>query len=355
MITERRHHGVPVSGDDVRTFGLRLFNHWHGDLPPEERDLFQLQRPVRLAFTASDGWLRGFLRRWRLTYRRSTTDSTTVPVNAAELVNEFRQGVHRTIQENGIQLTVNMDETFALFDMAPRYTYATKGSRQVDIRTSRGNPKMGCTITLGITTCGRKMPATVTFQGLAPDGPEVAELTQDAPENVRVTGSRTGWANWQTLLTWVRECLFPFVENAFPFLLIWDRFPAHRNRQVCDVVEDAPGFIELIPGRCTSLVQPLDLTIIRSFKSSMRNLWKAWKIGANDEDGRSERITRRTLLRIVGHAWERISPEAINIAWRTSGLLPNQEPLMADNQEVIENDDDDEGILFLDEDDLENY
>ncbi|MCG8430841.1 MAG: hypothetical protein MJA29_06695, partial [Candidatus Omnitrophica bacterium] len=44
----------------------------------------------------------------------------------------------------------------------------------------------------------------------------------------------------------------------------------------------------------TSLVHPLDLTIIRSFKCTMGQLWNQWKIENNDVDGLSPQITVST-------------------------------------------------------------
>ncbi|XP_064653003.1 tigger transposable element-derived protein 2-like [Lineus longissimus] len=312
---QRREHGLPIAGSNLMFQGERFFNIWWHDLPEEQREHWMELHPHLIPFSASSGWLQGFLTRHGISYRKTCKDSTSIPLNAAELVTAFQNEVRNIINDNGIQIIVNMDETFVLWDIAPTYTYSLKGLKQVDIRTSRGNAKLGCTVTLAMTACGRKLPASIIFKGLRDDGPEIARLRATAPNGVRVTGSQTGWASWQTLIAWVNDCLIPFVGDNFPFLLIWDMFPAHRHQQVRDHVEDTPGFIGLIPGRCTSLVQPLDLTIIRSFKCTMRRLWKEWKIENNDIHGRSPQITRDAVIQMVSTAWERIAPEAINTAW----------------------------------------
>ena len=333
-----------------------FFRQWWAELPQERQQEIVANRPQLSDFRASRGWLSGFLSRNGFSFRKQCKNSTALPENADELVANFQETVAQTVEENGINQVLNMNETFALWDMAPQYTYNVRGAKQIDVRTSRGNPKLGCTVTLCITFDGRKMPASVIFRGLVADGEEIEELRENAPENVRVTGSVTGWASWQTILSWVTECLFPFVEDALPFLLIWDMFPAHRNGQVQAVVEDAPGFIEMIPGRCTSLVQPLDKTIIRSFKSNLRKGWKAWKIENNDERGRSPLIQRDTVLRLIGDAWARITEEAIHTAWRACNLLqPHDEPVPEHvDQDVIDfggEDDADDGLYFQDVED----
>lgn len=80
-----------------------------------------------------------------------------------------------------------MDETFVLFDMVPTSTMEATGSQNVDIRSSHGNQKLGCTVTLVVTTDGRKGQAEITFRALAPDGDVIQQLRADAPDNVRVS------------------------------------------------------------------------------------------------------------------------------------------------------------------------
>ncbi|XP_064651584.1 uncharacterized protein LOC135502565 [Lineus longissimus] len=124
---------------------------------------------------------------------------------------------------------MNMNETFVLFDMVPRSTMEATGSQNVDIRSSQGNPKLGCTVTLVVTTDGRKGRAEVNFRGLAPDGDVIRQLQANAPDNVRVTGSPQGWARHQSLIEWLQALIVPFVAGA-TFLLLLDRYPAHRNQ-----------------------------------------------------------------------------------------------------------------------------
>lgn len=100
-----------------------------------------------------------------------------------------------------------------------------------------------------------------------------------------------------------------------------DRYPAHRHRQVLDAVQEGNGVHSFIPGRCTSILQPLDLTVNRSFKCHLRTIWKAWKVGHTDEHGHCEQISRAEVVRMVSLAWERVNERTILNGWRASGLL----------------------------------
>ena len=119
-----------------------------------------------------------------MSYRRHTYDSKTLPDNANQLIEQCRQRVQQTIRENRLNQVINMNQTFVLYDSMPLYTYHEKGASRVDVRSSRGNKKLGCTVALTITADGRKAPAEIIFRNQAAD--VVEELRRRAPENVRV-------------------------------------------------------------------------------------------------------------------------------------------------------------------------
>ncbi|XP_064651589.1 uncharacterized protein LOC135502569 [Lineus longissimus] len=219
-------------------------------------------------------------------------------------------------------------------ERVPRSTMEATGSQNVDIRSSKGNPKLGCTVTLVITTDGRKGRAEVNFRGLAPDGDVIRQLQANAPDNVRVTGSPQGWARHQSLIEWLQALVVPFVAGA-TFLLLLDRYPAHRNQQFRDAITAENGTDTFIPGRCTSLLQPLDLTVKRSFKCHLRTIWKVWKIGHTDDQGHCERITRRDVVRMTSLGWERVTQQTIMNGWRASGLVPEDDDEVGEGVEMV--------------------
>ncbi len=122
-----------------------------------------------------------------MSYRRNTFDSKTLPANADNLIQECRERVHQNLRDNNINLLINMNQTFVMYDMTPVYTYNEKGERRIDIRSSRGNKKLGCTVSLLITADGRKGPAEIIIRNQAANELVIQELQEHAPENVRVS------------------------------------------------------------------------------------------------------------------------------------------------------------------------
>ena len=246
-----------------------------------------------------------------------------------------------------------MNETFMQLDFPPLYTAATRGERIINVRSSLGNPKLGCTVALTIGSNGEKMPAHVVFR--EPGFVRQIRDLENIPDNVRVTSSRSGWENRDTLQHWLNDFCTPIVE--------------------------AGVLIDNIPAGCTSLSQPLDLTIMRSFKTHMRRHWKEWKQQNTRADGSCDRITLQTVLRLIGHAWNDLRPASAAKAFQVAGLTPdkngqfrniadnqNQPPVVVDEnpqppvvenpqppvvenpQPLVEDEDDEDGLVFQDYD-----
>ena len=104
--------------------------------------------------------------------------------------------------------------------------------------------------------------------------------------------------------------LFPFLGDydINGILLILDRYRAHLSEEFCYPIVTAGILLENIPARCTSLVQPLDLTIMRGFKTLLRKYWKQWKTEVTENDGTSPRIQLQNVLGLISRAWADVAP-----------------------------------------------
>ena len=55
-----------------------------------------------------------------------------------------------------------------------------------------------------------------------------------------------------------------------------DSFSGHNSKSVKEVCQEKNVTTVVIPGGCTSHVQPLDISVNRSFKANVRPLWTDW-------------------------------------------------------------------------------
>jgi len=71
------------------------------------------------------------------------------------------------------------------------------------------------------------------------------------------------------MLEWLDEQLIPILDGQSTLLAI-DLFQAHQIAEVLYTFRDNDITVSLIPGGCTGLVQPLDVSINRPFKDILK-------------------------------------------------------------------------------------
>jgi len=77
------------------------------------------------------------------------------------------------------------------------------------------------------------------------------------------------YANTKIFLEWLKEQFIP-VLNDQPTLLALDLFGEHKTPEILDTYLANDIIVSMIPGDCTSLVQPLNVSINRPFKDILR-------------------------------------------------------------------------------------
>lgn len=156
------------------------------------------------------------------------------------------------------------------------------------------------------------MPAHITFprRGFVR---VFAALQDNPPADVKITQSETGWMREETAHHWLDEVLSPYVTDneTDQFLLIVDHYRVHRTENFRTRVRDMRGSLDYVPAGCTSLVQPLDVAVMKSFKCHVRRQWKSWKKDHTDERGDCPHIGLRDVTNIIRDAWDGVDEDVI--------------------------------------------
>ena len=150
------------------------------------------------------------------------------------------------------------------FDMLPQYTISKKGVKEVRIRSS-GAEKRRLTVALSCTGSGEMLPSLAIFKGKR-------KLKFKSPKDINVAVQVKGWMDGDLMLRWFRATIVPYTRGEKALLLI-DSFSAHESEEFMEMAKDNNVDVIIIPGGCTSKIQPLDVCLNKPFKSILRKKW----------------------------------------------------------------------------------
>ena len=212
-------------------------------------------------FKASEGWARKFFRRNGLVLRTRTHISQNLPKDLEDKIKAFHQTVKdiRDSSDYPPEFICNMDETPLYLDTIPRKTVSRRGAKTVHVRTTCSE-KNRITVTLCCTAAGKMLPPFTVFKGKTMRPLKNVTI----PSGVYATTQTKAWMDEDRMLEWVRKVWCPYVQGK-PALLALDTFSAHLT--------DKGTKLLVIPGGCTSVLQPLDISINKPFKGYVRQLW----------------------------------------------------------------------------------
>lgn len=297
----RRHAGGRVTGKALKKECLRL-HQLEGDQ----------------SFKASCGWLRRFRRRHKLVFRRSTHIAQKLPEDLAEKTQDFLKRVIKARKLHQFELSeiANMDETPLWVDMPGNYTMETVGTKSVMLK-STGHEKSRFTVMLAALADGTKLPPLVLFKGV--------RRPQQIPTNIHVLMTPKAYANEEVVLHWLRNIWRQNRPVARKRLMIWDAFSGHITPTIRQAIRDKHNtHLVVIPGGCTSKLQPCDVSWNKPFKDAFRDLYDDWLMDGKIEltkAGNRKPPPRETLLKWVKVAWwEKVTTETVIKSFKVTGI-----------------------------------
>ena len=220
-------------------------------------------------FKASKGWLEKFMIRHSLSLRSRTSISQKLPPQLESKLESFLNEVRilRTQYSYPLDMIINMDETPMFFDMVPGKTVGKKGVKEVRVRSS-GAEKRRLTVVLSCAASGDMLPALAIFKGKR-------KLKFMAPSNVLATVQCKGWMDSELMSRWFKAVILPYTKGRRALLLI-DSFSAHESVEFIQEAQANNVQVSIIPGGCTSKVQPLDVCLNKPFKTVLRSCWHSY-------------------------------------------------------------------------------
>ncbi|CAI7802843.1 unnamed protein product [Closterium sp. NIES-53] len=197
------------------------------------------------------------------------------PGNVAEQCKNFWQFVRDKRRERGIETMwiINTNQTLLWLEMPATTTVDQTGVRSVPIR-SAGYQKECVTVMLACTADGMKLRPWVFFKRkTVPKGV--------FPPDVVVSCHENGWMDANGVIQWLEECVKPFIKPGFgrhaqSSMVVLDSYRGHLTDVVKEKFRELNCVPAIIPSGCTAEVQPLDVSINKSFKASVRQQYQKW-------------------------------------------------------------------------------
>jgi len=237
-------------------------------------------------FRFSNGWFRGFLDRHKISLRCITNKAQKLPRDYEILIINWLRFNRRNSQpraENFWEIAVNypvgryelsnicnLDETPIPFEYLHGKTYNQQGEKTVRVKETRsGWDKRQATLVVCIFADGvARVPPMIIFHGT---GTRLRAERQRYHQNVLVEFNPTAYMNDTLFERYIISHLIPVLGNR-PTLFALDLMGSHKTPAVLDLLRQNNITPSLIPAGCTSLVQPLDVSVNKPLKERIRDL-----------------------------------------------------------------------------------
>ena len=270
-------------------------------------------------FKASAGWCTRFMNRSRLTLRQKVHIAQKLPKDVDDKVQKFFAFVikERKRFDFALENIINMDETPMYFDMPGNTTVDKVASKTVSVKTT-GHERQHFTVVLACQANGKKIRPLVIFKR--------KNIPKETfPPGVVVKVHPKGWMDKALIKVWLDEVFMRRPSGLLKprSLLVWDMFRAHCCDSVTEKLKEYRTRQAVIPGGCTSVLQPLDVSINKPFKTYLRKLWNTWMVSGEKEFTKSGAMKRPGLSLVVQwvkEAWESISEDIIIKSFKKCGI-----------------------------------
>lgn len=332
-IEDKSQKRIPVDGMTIKQTALRIYKHIK-EIEPSTSS--QSKQPE---FSASTGWMTGFLKRHALHNIKIKGETASADELAAK---EFPQKLLKIVEEGGYtpDQVWNADETGLFWKKMPSRTYVAKSQK-----TAGGFKVAKDRITLLFCSNAsgeRMLKPLLVNRALKPRSMKGIDYNK-LP--IHWMANKKAWVTSAIFTEWFQNYFIPEVRrymNAkcleFKVLLIIDNAPGHT------VVEHPNVQLCFLPPNTTSLIQPLDQGIIATFKTyyiKRSFQYVLDKLDQNEELTVIDVWKQFSIMDCVNHvgkALAELKPSTLNSCWKNiwPDCVKSKDPDIHNNDEFAD-------------------
>ena len=216
-------------------------------------------------------WVYQFINRRELSIRTSNSVVQVLNTEMQSVRQEYCSQLMRTYLHciNNPRYLVNMDQTTIYLNYSPNRTFHEKGKRTISIRVG-GSSSMRFTLCMSVAMDGKKLPLFVIFKG-EPNGNIGKDLRSIMPAGMLGCTQNKAWCDERAMLKWYDSVWNPYIadyDGESGLLLAIYKVHTMESLMECMTNDKSKRF--LIPGNCTSVLQPCDVGMHKPLKERLK-------------------------------------------------------------------------------------
>ena len=170
---------------------------------------------------------------------------------------------------------------------------------------------------------GKRLPPMLVFKGV-PEGTiekRLNKLPEVINHKIYIACQSNAWVDSSTFVKWLNRIWF----KTYPYkpikgsILYYDKAPSHLTEEVTNMFAENNCYYRLIPSGLTSYCQPLDLSINKPFKDSIKLKHRQFCINNKN----TAKPTPEDMVRWVSEIWwsNNITEETIKHSFKKGGII----------------------------------
>ncbi len=264
-------------------------------------------------FKYSSGWVQKFKKRYHLSLRTICGESGSV--NKETLARD-RELVRRVTCKYNLCDTFNLDETALFYKLPPNKTLASKLSKLEGIKQS----KERLSIAFIVNALGTEFIKPIIIGHHRK--PRCFKNVWWHRAYCSYFYNKTAWMTMNIFESWLLEFNEKMKKENRHVLLLIDNAGGHnKSLELKNKLTNVE--VSYLPANTTSVLQPLDQGIIRTFKVYYRKLLVEYLLDLSDNEKEYTPITTTQTIINIYKAWRKVNESTIVNCWRKAGILIN--------------------------------
>ena len=299
---------IPLTG-----FETRLLVKNYLDALPLAANIFPENMPGR-------EWLRGFMRRHRLTKRKADKISTSRGRLSDETLNSYFDHLEKELLGVPDSNIFNYDETNLTDDPSSKEVIVHRGLSRVERIVE--NSRSSTSVMFCGSADGNYLPPMIVYkcesEAVYSSWIGVDE-GREGPDNAEYGSTKSGWVNKRTFSQWFFNVFLPVASKlSGPTVLIGDNLGSHFSHDVIQAtIRHDIRFITMPPSS-THMCQPLDVSVFRTLKVNWRKILDDYRKTCR----RTGVILKAHIPKLLSRLCSKLSPGHLKSGFRACGIHP---------------------------------